>query len=86
MQALLVEIKAAIEAATKWTADRQKHNSVEFDALETVSNGWRLLLCADATTDGWPPIGTATHAQKFVVVNLPRDLVELGIKKARSQT
>lgn len=82
MQAMLSEIRAAIEAATSWTSARQVHNSVEFDALEAFSNGWRILLCADATTDGWAPIGTATHAEKFLVVNLPRDVVELGIKKA----
>jgi len=83
MQALLVEIKVAIESATNWTAGREKRGPVEFDALEAVANGWRFLLCAAPATDGWPPIGTATHAEKFVVVNLPRDLVEFGVKKAR---
>lgn len=85
LPAIMAEIRQAIEGATDWTSERQNLNHVSFDAIEAHSSGWRILLCADAA-GGWPPIGTATHAEKFVVVNLPRDLVELGVRKARGET
>lgn len=83
MQALLSEIRAAIEASSGWTSARQNHNAVSFDAVETISQGWRLLLCVDVTTDGWPSIGTATNADKGTIVNLPPELIELALEKSR---